>query len=140
MKNFLTYLREAKTVFDYLLFEPKGEELKIAIKISKMISNPREVYRGMCMKEYRALIHEKMITSMGQGNTRGGDSPYVTEDIQLAGRFAIRAWKDHKDGAVLVSFARDKLPELRPADPTNFRVDFITSNAITNKYILGKRS
>jgi hypothetical protein len=136
MKSFLEYIAEAKSVFDYLLFEPKGEELKHATKISKMISDPRCVYRGMSMKEYKALVRDKIITSEGQGNTRGGDSPYVTEDIQLAGRFAIRAWKDNKAGAALVTFDRAALPDLRPADPTNFRVDFISAIAMKDKYLL----
>jgi len=136
MKSFIEFLNEAKTVFDYLLFPPKGKELEIAKEISKMKSNPRYVYRGMSMLEYKALKSEGVIKSLGQGNTRGGDSPYVTEDIQLAGRFAIRAWKDYKEGGVLVTFDRDKLPALRPADPTNFRVDYLVAEAIKYKYIL----
>ena len=129
---------EGKTVFDYLLFAPEGEELEIATKISKMKSNSKYVYRGMSMPEYKALKKEKVVVSNGEGNTRGGDSPYVSDDLQLAGRFAIRAWKDYKSGGVLVTFERSKLPDLRPADPSNYRLDYLTADAIKDVYILGK--
>jgi len=116
---------------------PKGEELDIATEISKMSSSSRCVYRGMCTKEYKNLIKDKIIVSKGVGNTRDIIGSYVANDIQLAGRFALRAWKDGL-GGVILTFDREKLPHLNQADPGNYYVDFLAAKAIRGVYILGR--
>jgi hypothetical protein len=126
---------ESKTVFDYLLFPPQGRELEIATEISKMKSSPKHVYRGMSTKEYINLLNNKKVVSKGVGNTRDIVGSYVASDIQLAGRFAIRAWKDYGK-AVLVTLDRNKLPPLNKADPGNFWVEYIPLDAVISKYDL----
>jgi hypothetical protein len=136
MLSFKDYLTEQKSIFDYLLFEPKGRELELATAISKMASNPKYVYRGMSIPEYKILKAKRIITSKGEGNTRGGKEPYVSDNIQLAGRFAIRAWKDYPEGGVLVTLNKSKLPTLVPADRGNYRTEYIPLSAVEDVYVL----
>jgi len=136
LQTFKAFISEKK-IFDYLLDMPKGEELDIATEISKMGSSSRCVYRGMCTKEYKNLIKDKIIVSKGVGNTRDIIGSYVATDIQLAGRFALRAWKDGL-GGVILTFDREKLPHLNQADPGNYYVDFLAAKAIRGVYILGR--
>lgn len=137
MNSFKEFISERKTIFDYLLFPPEGEELKIANKIAKMKSSNKYVYRGMSEKEYKELVKNKRVVSKGVGNTRDIQGSYVSGDIQLAGRFAIRAWKDGLKG-VLITIDRSKLPGLNKADPGNYWVDYIPLDAVTNKFFLSK--
>jgi hypothetical protein len=127
-----------KTVFDYLLFPPEGKELEIATDISKMKNSSKYVYRGMSNAEYKNLIKNKRVVSKGVGNTRDIQGSYVSGDIQLAGRFAIRAWKDYKK-AVLVTLNKSKLPSLNKADPGNYWVEYIPLDAVVDTYFLGNK-
>ena len=74
---------------------------------------------------------------MGQGNTTDIEGSYVASDIQLAGRFALRSWKDGL-GGVLLSFDKSKLPPLNNADEGNYWVEYLASSAIRNVFILDK--
>jgi len=136
MHSFKTYLLEVKTIFDYLLFPPEGEGLEIANKIAKMKTSSKYVYRGMSLREYKALQRDKIIRSRGVGNTRDITGSYVSESLQLAGRFAFRAWLDGLKG-VLVTFDRAKLPKLHPADKGNYWVYHLSVDAVVAAYVLG---
>lgn len=133
--QFKDYIKENKSIFDYLLFPPKGEELKIATKISKMKSNQNYVYRGMSKAEWNALKRDGKVVSKGVGNTRNIVGSYVGSDVQLAGRFALRAWKDGL-GGVLITLDRKKLPKLNNADPGNYYTDFIPLDAVVDYLII----
>ena len=135
MLNFLEFLKEDKTIFDYLLFPPDGEELKLATMISKMKNNSRYVYRGMSFKEWTVLQKNGRVVSKGAGNTRDIQGSYVGSDVQLAGRFALRAWKD-KLGGVIVTLDKSRLPDLNKADPGNYWTSYIPKEAVVSKVIL----
>ncbi len=135
MSSFKKYLEENKSIFDYLLFPPEGKELQIATEISKMKTNPRYVYRGMSKKEWNALKKDGRVVSKGKGNTRDIQGSYVGSDLQLAGRFALRALKDGV-GGVLVTLDRRKMPELNKADPGNYWTPYIPYDAVVDKYII----
>lgn len=134
LKPFLEFnVTEKKTVFDYLLFEPTGRELEFANEIAKMKNSNKYVYRGASMREYKKLVKDKSIVSLGVGNTRRIVGSYVSDDIQLAGRFAHRAWKD-TGKAVLLTLDKSKLPKLNNADPGNYWVENIPLAAVVKVY------
>jgi hypothetical protein len=135
MLSFKRFLAEDKTIFDYLLFPPEGRALEIATEISKLKGNPRYVYRGMSLREYKNLERDGRVVSKGVGNTRKIVGSYVGDDIQLAGRFAYRAWIDTK-GGVLVTLDRKKLPDLNKADPGNYWTSYIPKDAVVNTFII----
>ena len=114
-------LNESKTIYDYLLFPPESDEhKKIVANIAKLQNSPDEVYRGISSAEYKNLEKYKFVVSRGVGNTRKGiTGSYVSDDIQLAGRFAFHEYKQ-KGRAYLLVLDRDKLPELNPADEGNY--------------------
>jgi len=114
-------LNENKTIYDYLLFPPEGEEHEtIVANISKLQNRPGEAYRGISSAEYKNLKKDGFVVSRGAGNTRKGiTGSYVSDDIQLAGRFAFHEYKQ-KGRAYLLVLDRDKLPELNPADEGNY--------------------
>ena len=114
-------LNESKTIYDYLLFPPeKPDHKEIVHKISKLESKPDEVYRGISSAEYKNLKKAGFVVSRGVGNTRKGiTGSYVSDDIQLAGRFAFFEYKEKGRGYLLI-LDRDKLPELQPADEGNY--------------------
>ena len=119
-----------KTIFDYLLHPLEGKNLEIAQKISGLKNDPRLVYRGVSGAEYRELEKEKKVVSKGRGNTRKGFvGSYVSDDIQLAGRFALRSYMDGKGGYIL-SIRKDRLPDLAPADDGNYRTSFVPLDAV----------
>jgi hypothetical protein len=127
-----------RTIFDYLLYEPTGKDLEIATEISKLKNDRRYLYRGMSRAEYRVLEKEGKVTSKGDGNTRKGISgSYVSTDIQLAGRFAYRAYQDKK-GGYLLTLDRRKLPDLNQADEGNYWTAYIPKQAIVDTFILQK--
>ena len=125
------------TIYDYLLFPPDGEEQeKIVNFISTLKSSDDEVYRGMSSAEYKTLIKKGSVVSRGAGNTRKGISgSYVSDSVQLAGRFAFAEYKD-KGRAYLVAFDKDKLPELNPADEGNYWTSNLLKDAIKASYYL----
>lgn len=130
MKTYKQFIQEGKTIFDYLLFAPEGKELKLANQIAKLKNDKRFVYRGISEREYKVLLRDKQVTSLGQGNTRKGISAsYVSDDVQLAGRFALRAWKDGLGGLILF-IDRKELPDIQPADEGNYYTSFIPLNAV----------
>tara|TARA_R100000700_G_C3165473_1_gene140639 strand:- start:142 stop:756 length:615 start_codon:yes stop_codon:yes gene_type:complete len=124
-------LNESKTIYDYLLFPPEGEEHEnIVANIAKLQNSPDEVYRGISSAEYKNLEKYKFVVSRGAGNTRKGiTGSYVSDDIQLAGRFAFHEYKQ-KGRAYLLVLDRDKLPELNPADEGNYWTEKIPLDAV----------
>ena len=70
------------------------------------------------------------VVSRGVGNTRKGiTGSYVSDDIQLAGRFAFFEYKEKGRGYLLI-LDRDKLPELQPADEGNYWTAQIPEDAV----------
>lgn len=124
-------LNESKTIYDYLLMPPEEDSLKnIADNISKLENKPNEVYRGMSSAEYKNLKKDGFVVSRGAGNTRKGISgSYVSDDIQLAGRFAYVEYREKRRGYLLVLDV-NKLPELKPADEGNYWVEKIPIDAV----------
>ena len=124
-------LNESKSIYDYLLFPPEGEEHEnIVAKIAKLQNDPSEVYRGISSAEYKNLIKHGFVVSRGTGNTRKGiTGSYVADDIQLAGRFAFHVYKETGRGYLLI-LDRDKLPELQPADEGNYWTAQIPIDAV----------
>ena len=125
------------TIYDYLLFPPEGEDQeKITTYIATLKSDSDEVYRGMSSAEYKNLIKDGSVVSRGTGNTRKGISgSYVSDSIQLAGRFAFAEYKE-KGRAYLVAFDKAKLPELNPADEGNYWTSNLFKDAIKAAYYL----
>ena len=124
-------LNESKTIYDYLLFPPEGEEHEtIVANIAKLQNRPDEVYRGISSAEYKNLQNDGFVVSRGVGNTRKGiTGSYVSDDIQLAGRFAFHEYKE-KGRAYLLVLNRDRLPELNPADEGNYWTAQIPLDAV----------
>lgn len=124
-------LNESKSIYDYLLFPPEGEDQEnIVSNIAKLQNNPNEAYRGISSAEYKNLIKNGFVVSRGVGNTRKGiTGSYVSDDIQLAGRFAFHEYKKTGRGYLLV-LDRDKLPELNPADEGNYWTEKIPLDAV----------
>ena len=124
-------LKESKSIYDYLLFPPKGDEHeRIVANIAKLQNNPNEAYRGISSAEYKNLIKNGFVVSRGVGNTRKGISgSYVSDDIQLAGRFAFHEYKQ-KGRAYILVLDRSKLPELNPADEGNYWTEQIPRDAL----------
>jgi hypothetical protein len=128
-------LNEIKSIYDYLIIPPKGTaQEKIVKSISKLKSKKDEVYRGVSHKEYKNLLKNSKVISLGKGNTRKGIvGSYVTSDIQLAGRFAFTEYKDSGIAYIFV-IDRYKLPDLNPADTGNYWTSEIPLNAIKTVY------
>tara|TARA_R110002051_G_scaffold257730_2_gene316723 strand:- start:1051 stop:1695 length:645 start_codon:yes stop_codon:yes gene_type:complete len=124
-------LNESKTIYDYLLFPPEGEDQEsIVDNISKLKSKPDEAYRGISSAEYKNLKRNGFVVSRGVGNTRKGiKGSYVSDDIQLAGRFAFYEYRKTKRGYLLI-LDRDKLPDLNPADEGNYWTEKIPEEAV----------
>jgi len=124
-------LNEAKSIYDYLLFPPESDEhKKIVANIAKLQNSPEEAYRGISSAEYKNLNKHGFVVSRGVGNTRKGiTGSYVSDDIQLAGRFAFHEYKQKGRGYILV-LNRDKLPELNPADEGNYWTAKIPLDAV----------
>ena len=124
-------LNESKTIYDYLLFPPEGEEHEnIVANIAKLQNSPDEVYRGISSAEFKNLNKYGFVVSRGVGNTRKGiTGSYVSDDIQLAGRFAFHEYKQKGRGYLLI-LDRDKLPELQPADEGNYWTAQIPLDAV----------
>jgi hypothetical protein len=124
-------LNESKSIYDYLLFPPEGEDQEsIVANIAKLQNNPNEAYRGISSAEYKNLIKNGFVVSRGVGNTRKGViGSYVSDDVQLAGRFAFHEYKKTGRGYLLV-LDRDKLPELNPADEGNYWTEKIPKDAV----------
>ncbi len=128
-------LNETKSIYDYLIIPPTGKsQEKIVKSISNLKSKKDEVYRGVSYEEYKALLKNTKITSLGKGNTRKGIvGSYVTSDIQLAGRFAFTEYKDSGIAYIFV-IDRNKLPDLNPADIGNYWTSEIPLSAIKIVY------
>jgi hypothetical protein len=124
-------LNESKSIYDYLLFPPEGEDQEnIVANIAKLQSKPNEAYRGISSAEYKNLIKNGVVVSRGVGNTRKGiTGSYVSDDVQLAGRFAFHEYKKTGRGYLLI-LDRDKLPELNPADEGNYWTEKIPKEAV----------
>lgn len=130
-------LNEIKTIHDYLIMPPAGDDQEnIVNNIAELKSNPNEVYRGMSSAEYKNLLKHKKVVSRGAGNTRKGiTGSYVSDSIQLAGRFAFTEYKQ-KGRAFLLSIDRDKLPDLNPADEGNYWTSNLPLDAVNKVYNL----
>jgi len=124
-------LNESKSIYDYLLFPPEGEDQEnITANIAKLQSKPNEAYRGISSAEYKNLVNDGFVISRGVGNTRKGiTGSYVSDDVQLAGRFAFHEYKKTGRGYLLI-LDRDKLPELNPADEGNYWTEKIPKDAV----------
>ena len=124
-------LNESKSIYDYLLFPPEGEDQEnIVANIAKLQSKPNEAYRGISSAEYKNLIKNGVVVSRGVGNTRKGiTGSYVSDDVQLAGRFAFHEYKKTGRGYLLI-LDRDKLPKLNPADEGNYWTEKIPKEAV----------
>lgn len=121
---------EAKTIHDYLLMPPAGEDQENIVNyIAQLENSDDEVYRGMSTAEYKNIVKHGKAVSRGAGNTRDGEFSYVATDVQLAGRFAFTEYKQ-KGRAVLLIIDKDKLPNLEPSDPGNYRTDYIPVDSI----------
>ncbi len=120
-----------KNIRDFLIQEPETkEEKKIINHISTLESKDDEVYRGISPREYKNLLKNKEVTSLGTGITRKNiQGTYVSNNIQLAGRFAYRAFKDTGNGIVLI-LKKNKLPELQKADEGNYWTKKITLDSV----------
>jgi hypothetical protein len=110
-----------KSIYDFMLYPPEEQDQKnIAENIAKMPSKPDEVYRGISSAEYKNLVKNGYVVSRGVGNTRKGiTGSYVSDSIQLAGRFALVEYRDKGRGYLLI-LDRNKMPELNPADEGNY--------------------
>ena len=130
-------LNEAKTIHDYLIMPPSGKDQEnIVNQIAQLKSNPDEVYRGMSSAEYKNLQKHGHVVSRGVGNTRKGiTGSYVSDSIQLAGRFAFTEYKQ-KGRAYLLVIDRDKLPDLNPADEGNYWTSDLPKDAVKKVYNL----
>jgi len=124
-------LNESKSIYDYLLFPPEGEDQEsIVANIAKLQNSSNEAYRGISSAEYKNLIKNGFVVSRGVGNTRKGiTGSYVSDDVQLAGRFAFHEYKKTGRGYLLI-LDRDKLPELNPADEGNYWTEKIPKDAV----------
>lgn len=120
-----------KSIRDFLIQDPQTEaEDNIVNYISTLKTKSDEVYRGISPKEYKNLLKEKEIQSLGTGMTRKNiQGSYVSDSIQLAGRFAYRAYKDFGNGFILI-LKKDKLPELQKADEGNYWTEKITLDSV----------
>jgi len=136
MNSFKTFLLESK-VEDYLIWEPEGALRTITDKLNKLKSNNSEVYRGMSAQEYNVLTRKGTVKSKGKGNTSNIDGSYVADNVHLAGRFALVAYRDTGEGYLLV-LDRKKLPNLEPRDPGNYAVSYIPMDAVKKTLQLSK--
>ena len=130
-------LNENKSINDYLIMPPVGKDQEnIVNNISQLKSSSNEVYRGMSSAEYKNLLKNKKVVSRGSGNTRKGiTGSYVSDSIQLAGRFAFTEYKQ-KGRAFLLSIDRNKLPDLNPADEGNYWTSNLPLDAVNKVYDL----
>ena len=130
-------LNENKSIHDYLIMPPSGEDQEnIVSNIAKLDSKPHEVYRGMSSAEYKNLLKYNKVVSRGVGNTRKGiTGSYVSDSIQLAGRFAFTEYKQ-KGRAYLLVINKEKLPDLNPADEGNYWTSNLPKDAVTKVYNL----
>lgn len=119
----------SKSIYDYLIWEPEGELRLIADSISKMDNNSAHAYRGMSTAELNSLKTKGKVVSKGIGNTRSIMGSYVSDDIQLAGRFALVNYRENKEGVILVMDKR-KLPNLTARDEGNYTVDYIPIESV----------
>lgn len=130
-------LNENKSIHDYLILPPQGKDQEnIVDKIAQLKTNPDEVYRGMSSAEYKNLLKHKQVVSRGAGNTRKGiTGSYVSDSVQLAGRFAFTEYKQ-KGRAFLLAIDRNKLPDLNPADEGNYWTSNLPLDAVNTVYDL----
>lgn len=128
-----------KTIEDFLLYPPEGEDQQnIVNAIMNMESKPNEVYRGVSSAEYKNLYRQGFVISRGEGNTRRGImGSYVSDSIQLAGRFAFKSYKDTGRGYLLV-LDKNKMPELHQADEGNYWTEQIPLDAVVAEYDMQK--
>lgn len=90
----------------------------------------------MSSAEYKNLKKYGKVVSRGAGNTRKGiTGSYVSDSIQLAGRFAFTEYKQ-KGRAFLLAIDRSKLPDLNPADEGNYWTSNLPVDAINKVYDL----
>ena len=119
-----------------MLFPPQGEDqVNIVNAIASIEDNPGEVYRGVSSAEYKNLLKHGSVVSRGAGNTRDIKGSYVSDTIQLAGRFAFNDYKNTGRGFILV-IDREGLPDIQPADPGNYFTSSIPLSAVTTVYNL----
>lgn len=135
MQSFKTFI-ESK-VEDWLIWEPEGDMRTIVDKLNKLKTKSSEVYRGISAGEYKELQKIGKVKSKGKGNTSNIDGSYVSDNVHLAGRFALIAYRDLGEGYLLI-IDRKKLPSLEPRDKGNFATEYIPKTAIKKVIKLSK--
>lgn len=122
-----------KDIREFLVNDPDTEEAEAVvdyISTLKEIQKETELYRGISPGEFNSLVRDGDIQSLGKGMTRKNvKGCYVSDSIQLAGRFAYRAWLDFGQGYILI-LNREKLEPLIPADEGNYITEKITLDSI----------
>lgn len=127
-KSFFKYLKEG--VEKYLIWEPTGDLRKIVDGLDKIPLSPDEVYRGSPDSQVQRLEKMGVLKSSGKDvNTKDASNTFVSDDISLAGAFAIRHFRDGHGGHVLI-IDKHKLPPLKNRDPGNYTVEYIPKEAV----------
>lgn len=136
MLSFKEFISESK-VEDFLIWEPEGEYRTIVDKLNKLKSSSSEVYRGLSKPELDVLYLKGSVKSKGKGNTSNINGSYVADNIHLAARFALVAYRDTGEGYVLV-MNRKKMPNLEPRDKGNYATSFIPKDSVKKVIQLSK--
>jgi len=117
------------SIYDYLVWEPKGQLKYIADKLDLVPDDDGVLYRGMSEKEYNILKKQGKVTSKGKGNTRDIVGSYLASDFKLAARFALVNYRDKGEGIIVV-IDKTKLPDLKNVDPGNYVTSYIPIEAV----------
>ena len=126
MKSFKQYIKESK-VDDFLIWEPEDEFRVIADGINKLKSKKGELYRGISEHELRVLRKTGEVKSKGKGNTSNINGSYISDNVHLAGRFAMVAYRDTGAGYIIV-LDKNKLPDLEKRDRMKHYQNYATSS------------
>lgn len=113
------------SIYDFLIWEPTGDLKTIADNLDKLKPENNELYRGMSAKEYEEFKDKQFVTSKGYGNTRNIKASYVSDNIHLASRFALVAYRDKGEGYLMI-LDRNKLPDLEKRDQTPAATNYST--------------
>ena len=126
LKSFKQFISES-SVEDFLIWEPEGKFRKAADVINKLKSKNGELYRGVSKYELDVLKQTGSVKSKGKGNTSNIDGSYLSDNVHLAGRFALVALRDTGTGYIMV-LDKKKLPDLEKRDGMKNYQNYATSN------------
>lgn len=124
-KKYKTESVNEASIYDFLIWEPTGDLKTIADNLDKLKPGNNELYRGMSAKEYEEFKNKQFVTSKGYGNTRNIKASYVSDNIHLASRFALVAYRDKGEGYLMI-LDRNKLPDLEKRDQTPAATNYST--------------